>query len=163
MMPVGPVIVNNTPLVALWLLNRLDILQDLYEEVWIPEAVRAEFLATETTIRYTALMAANWIVSKPLQNPRRALAFTGLDQGEAEVLALAEEQRARLVIVDEKRGRRFAKRLGFAVTGTLGVLLLAKERGLIDAVAPEVASLLEAGLYLTPSLVSRTLELAREA
>jgi predicted nucleic acid-binding protein len=57
------------------------------------------------------------------------LAYTGLDEGEASVLALAEELDASLVIVDERKGRRYAKRLGLAVTGTMGILLLAKEQG----------------------------------
>jgi hypothetical protein len=162
-MPEGPVIANNTPLVALWVLDRLELLHELYEEILIPQAVLAEFVAIEPVGRRDALHQATWIKPVALENAQRALAFTGLDQGEAEVLALAEERAARLVIIDERRGRRYAKRLGFAVTGTLGLLLLAKEEALISAVAPLVGELESAGLYLDPSLVSNVLELAGEA
>jgi predicted nucleic acid-binding protein len=46
-MPGGPVVLNNTPLTALWAIGRLDLLRDPFGEVLIPEAVRAEFLARE--------------------------------------------------------------------------------------------------------------------
>ncbi len=60
-MPAGPVIANNTPLVASWVLGRLDLLRDLFGEILILEAVRAEFLATESGNRQASLAAAPWI------------------------------------------------------------------------------------------------------
>ena len=161
-MPVRPVVANNTPLVALWVLGRLDLLRDLYGAVLVPQAVHAEFLETERALRQTALEQAPWIKAVPLADPRRALAYVGLDRGEAEVLALAEERDARLVIIDERKGRRYAKRLSLPLTGTMGLLLLAKEEGLIPTLAPLVDELQSAGLYLAPSLVTRVLQLANE-
>ncbi len=97
-----------------------------------------------------------------LDNPQHALAYTGLDHGEAAVLALAEERHAALIIMDERKGRRYAQRLGIPVAGTIAVLLLAKERGLLPAVGPLLQTLVDAGLYLAPSLVTRALHLAGE-
>ena len=65
----GPVILNNTPLVALWSLGHLTLLCDLYGEVLIPQAVFEEFLATERSIRQTALAEVPWIKVTPLHNP----------------------------------------------------------------------------------------------
>ena len=161
-MPEGPVIANNTPLVALWTLGRLGLLCDLYGEVWIPQAVYNEFLATERARRSSALQNAPGIVTVSVSNPQHVKVYVGLDQGEAEVLTLAEEYTARLVIVDERKGRRYAQRLGIPLTGTLGVLLLAKERGLLDLLAPLLADLQDAGLYLDAALVERMLVLAGE-
>ncbi len=161
-MPVLPVIINNTPLVALWSLNRLDLLGSLFGEVWLPQAVKDEFLAAHSAMRQQALAEASWLQTVSLSDPRHALIYVGLDRGEAEVLALAIGHRARLVIMDERKGRRYAHRLGLPLTGTLGVLLLAKERVLIPAVAPLVQQLLADGLYFSPELVSRTLALANE-
>ena len=90
-------------------------------------------------------------------------ALAELDRGEAEVLALAHEQNARLVLVDEKRARRYAERMRFHMSGTLGVLLLAKEEGLIEKVSPLIAALQEAGLHLHEDLVKQTMLLAMEA
>ncbi len=158
----GPVILNNTPLVALWSIGHLMLLHDLYREIIIPQAVYEEFLATERTVRQTALNEASWIKITPLADPRQALVYIGLDQGEAEVLALANERSARLVIIDELKGRRYAKRLGLPLTGTVGVLLAAKHHGLIPALAPLINQLLKEGLFLAPELVKKVLELAGE-
>jgi uncharacterized protein len=70
---------------------------------------------------------------------------------------------ARLVVLDERKARRYAERLGLSLTGTLGLLLLAKESGLLDSVADGIARLREAGLFLSPALVQRTLEIAGES
>ena len=161
-MPAAPVIANNTPLVALWVLGRLDILRDLYSEVLIPEAVYDEFLAAERGRRQAVLEGTPWIKPVALVKPQRALAYVGLGQGEAEVLALAEERSAALVLIDERKDRRYARRLGIPVTGTLGLLLLAKEQQLVTAVSPLIGQLQEAGLYLAPPLIAATLRLAGE-
>jgi len=161
-MPAGPVIVNNTPLVALWSLGRLDLLRELYGEVLIPQAIYDEFLAIERAVRQKALADAPWITPVSLTNPQRARLYIGLDRGEAEVLALAEERAARLVIIDELRGRRYAKRLEIPLTGTLGVLLLAKEKGLVDELAPLLRQLQEAGIFLNTALIDEVLRLAGE-
>jgi len=134
-MPAGPVISNNTPLVAPWALGRLDLLRDLYGTVLIPPSVHAEFVATDSDLRLGALSEAPWIEVRSLDQPRQALAFAGLDLGEAEVLALAEQTDARLVLIDERKARRFARRLGRPLAGTVGILLLAKEVGQIENVA----------------------------
>lgn len=160
--PAGPVILNNTPLVALWSLGLLTLLRDLYGDVLIPQAVYEEFLATEWSVRQTALAEAPWIKITTLANPRQALVYVGLDQGEAEVLALANEQAARLLIMDELKGRRYAKRLGLPLTGTVGVLLAAKHNGLVSDVAPLIDQLLAEGLFLAPELIEKALELAGE-
>jgi len=107
-------------------------------------------------------VGVDWLQTVSLSDPRHALTYTGLDRGEAEVLALAVEHKARLVIMDERKGHRYAYRLGLPLTGTLGVLLLAKEEGLVTAVGPLIQQLLDQGLYFLPELVSRALSLAGE-
>ena len=161
-MHVGPVIVNNTPLVALWVLGRLDLLRELHDEVLTPQGVYEEFVATERAVRQATLENAPRIRHVSLANPQHARVYIGLDLGEAEVLALAEERAARLVIIDELKGRRYAQRLEMPLTGTLGLLLLAKERGLVANLAPLLVELQEAGLYLGAALIDRVLRLAGE-
>lgn len=161
-MPDRPVVVNNTPLVAFWSLGRFDLFPALLGEVWIPPAVHGEFLAADFALRQADLEKAPWLRVMPLAEPRRALSYVGLDRGEAEVLALAEEHDARLVVIDERRARQLARRMGFDLTGTLGLLLLAKEEGLLTSVAESIAALEVAGLHLSRSLVERTLQIAGE-
>ena len=161
-MPARPVITNNTPLVALWAVGQLDLLHQLFGEIWTPKAVCDEFRAADPARREATLRDAGWIRCVQVQDAQQVSVYVGLDQGEAEVLALAQECDPRLVIIDELRGRRYAQRLGLPLTGTLGVLLLAKEQKLIPTVRPVLTALLDAGLYLSPGLMARTLSLAHE-
>jgi predicted nucleic acid-binding protein len=82
-MPAGPVVLNNTPLVALAVLGRLDLLRDLFGEVLIPDSVQNEFLAVDTALRREALANAPWVRVVSLADPRRVLPYFGLDLGES--------------------------------------------------------------------------------
>ena len=160
--PEKPVICNNSPLVALWTLDLLALLHDLYTEVLIPEEVRNEFLAVDRTTRQAALKNAPWITVVKLTPPLDELAQPGIHRGEAAVFALAKERGTRLVILDDKDARRYAKRIGLPLTGTVGILLEAKRSGLIDAIKPLLDGLLENGVRLGVSFVNDALQEAGE-
>ena len=162
-MPTKPVIINNSPLVFLWILNLLPLLRELYTDVWIPEEVQEEFLRIDTIVRRSTLDNAPWIRTVSVTNPQSASAYGSLDQGEASVLALAQEHGAYLVIIDEKKAREEAKRIGLPVKGTVGVLLEAKQKGLIDAIKPVLEALRDNGMYLDQSFIDDVLQLAGEA
>ena len=135
-MPEKPVIANNSPLVSLWKLGCLPLLRELYTTVLIPVQVAEEFLAIDSVVREDALKNAPWIRTVQLASPPEPAVYSGLDIGETAVLALAEERNARLVIIDEKKAREKASTLGLEVKGTVGVLLAAKQKGLIDVIEP---------------------------
>ena len=162
-MPTKPAIINNSPLVFLWMLNLLPLLRELYTDVWIPEEVQAEFLRSDTIARRSTLNNAPWIRTVSLTDPQGTSAYGSLDQGEASVLALAKEHDAHLVIIDEKKARAEAKRIGLPVKGTVGVLLEAKQKGLIDAIKPLLEALRDDGMYLDQSFIDSVLQLAGEA
>lgn len=125
------VVVNATPIIALSLIGSIDLLRQLYVEILIPPAVHAEVLSGGIErAGMLELKQASWIRDTPLQSPRSADLLVDLARGEAEVLVLALEQQADMVILDERLARRHAQRLGIPVTGTLGVLLRAKQRQL---------------------------------
>ena len=134
----------------------------LFGEVLVPEAVHHEFLAKDRGAREAALAAAPWLRVTQLADPRQIESYPGLDLGEQETLALAEERGARLVLIDERKGRMQARRLGITLGGTLGTLLSAKDAGLLETIRESLERLQQAGLHLGPSLVAQTLELAGE-
>jgi len=88
--------------------------------------------------------------------------FVDLDDGEAEVLILAKELNADLVILDEILGRRYAKTLKYNLTGTLGILLKAKENGIIKSLKELLSELTEKGTWLNPKLIQEVLRLSKE-
>lgn len=159
----GPVVVDTTPLIALSLVERLDLLRSLYGRVIVPPAVRIEIEAGGSRgIGSDVVGAEQWIETRDLLRPSRAELLADLDRGEAEVIALAQEQGARLVVIDERLGRLHARRLGLEVTGTLGVLLAAKQRGQVREIAGLVQRLRDEGIFLSDALVEQTLRIAGE-
>lgn len=161
-MPTKPVIVNNSPLIFLSILNLLPLLRELYTDVWIPEEVQEEFLRTETTLRRSSLNNAPWIRTVSLTDSQSVSVYGRLDRGEASVLALAKEHDAHLIIIDEKKAREEAKQIGLTVKGTVGVLLEAKQKGLIDAIKPLLEALRDDGMYLDQSFIDNVLQIAGE-
>ena len=161
-MPIHPVVSNNSPLVGLFGINCLSLLQKLYAEVWIPRRVETEFLKKDPIIRQETLENAPWIKTIDLTDPRTAAVHAELDEGEAHALALATEHDARLVLLDENRGRRKAREIGLTVKGTVGVLQEAKAEGLIDAIKPFLIQLQNNGIYLSDSLINNALQDADE-
>lgn len=85
-----------------------------------------------------------------------------LGPGESEVLAIATYHPSALVILDDKMARRIAEMQGFRLTGTAGVLLRAKVKGLIPELKPVVEKLLSLDFHLKPELVQAISELAGE-
>lgn len=157
------VISNATPIIALSLVGQLDLLRRLYGQVVIPPAVAAEILAGGQRAGAAELQAAAYIQTTTLADPRRAdLLLSELDRGEAEVIALAQERTADLVLLDERLARRHARRLGLHLTGTVGVLLRAKQTGLVTEITPLVDTLKQGGIRLSEALVQRALEMAGE-
>ena len=164
-MPDSPrlVVVNTTPIIALSLIDQFDLLQKLYGRVSIPAAVQAEILAAGTSgVGVRELRKSAWVDVVSLQDPSRADLLADLERGEAEVIALAQEQSAGLVIIDERLARRHAKRLGMPLTGTLGVLLRAKQLGLVGAIEPLIDQLRQSGIRLGDDLIAEVLRLAGE-
>ena len=131
-MPIQPVISNTSPLIGLSGLNCLPLLRDLYTEVWIPREVEKEFLAVDETVYQEVLNSAPWIKVVDLTNPQSAAIYQGIDAGEAEVFALAAEHDARLILLDEKKGRRKAKEIGLTVKGIVPPCASATSRSAVQ-------------------------------
>jgi predicted nucleic acid-binding protein len=85
-----------------------------------------------------------------------------LDAGEAAALSLAQSIGARLILLDERKARRIATRIGLQVAGTLAVLLRAKQQGHIAAIGPYIIQMQSQGRRFHPDLVARLLEDADE-
>ena len=152
------VVSNAGPLIALAQIERLALLGKLFGKIHISQAVYAELLSCRTEID-----AAQFIVRHDVRNDQLVLVLRErLDAGESETIVLADELNADLVLMDEARGRRVCESRSKAYTGTLGVLLLAKDRNLIAALQPLLDKLGESGFYMSNSLYETTLRLAGE-
>lgn len=159
------VVSNSSPLIALSIVNSLDLLHALYGTIYIPKAVFHEVVIRGAG-RPGATAVANtlWIVQQTPANrlSEAQLLTEGLDQGESEAIVLASERSAGLLILDERQARTIASQRGLAITGTLGVLITAKNAGLVAAIKPLLMQLDAAGFYISPQIIARALQLAGE-
>ena len=147
------VVVNSTPLIALCKVNRLELLKDLYGEITIPEAVFQEITAKNDAVKRKVLANGAWIHIQAVSDTSdRRMYKAKLHDGEVEVMILAQEIHADLVIIDDNAARKTAVYLGLPLTGTVGVLLRAKERGFIPQVMPVVESMEQNGIFYGPQL-----------
>jgi predicted nucleic acid-binding protein len=147
------VIVNSTPLIALCKVNQLELLRELYTEITIPEAVFQEVTAKNDSVKRKILENGAWIhVQSVSDTIDRRMYKAKLHDGEVEVMILAQEIKADLVIIDDNAARKTAVYLGLPLTGTVGVLLRAKAEGLVPKVMPIVDSMEQNGLYYGPLL-----------
>lgn len=154
------VIVNTTPLIALADIGQLDLLRELYTEVMIPDAVHYEIMSEPAK---TLVSAADWIKVKSIAGMVQKSSFSSrLHSGEIEVILLAQETEADLLVMDDNAAKKTAKFLGFTVTGTMGVLLRAKREGLITEVKPLLEELIKDGLFVSPAVQNYVLEQAGE-
>jgi predicted nucleic acid-binding protein len=152
-------VADTTPLRYLVVIDAIDILPPLYERVVVPYAVGAELQHPHTPDQVRAWMAAPppWI---DLGQPQRVRRILRLGRGEQDAIALAEELRADLILMDDEEGRIEAERRAMTVVGTLGVLERAAERGLIDL--PTALTRLQAtNFYVDDALIREAL--ARDA
>ena len=155
------VVVNTTPLIALSEIGKLDILKKLYGEIFIPDAVLNE-VKTEPAFSEVRNFA-DWIHVEGVQDRSQEKIFRSrLHAGEVEVMLLALQSDADLVILDDMLARKTAKYMGLTVSGTLGVLLKAKERGIITKVEPVMEELIQNGLYVSKDIQRSVLKLANE-
>ncbi len=159
------VVSNSSPLIALSIVNSLGLLRALYSTIYIPEGVFHEVVIRGTgRPGSTAVANAHWIVQQAPANQQAVarLLHAGLDQGESEAIVLAFELPADLLILDESHARSVARLRGLPVTGTLGVLITAKNAGMVVAIKPLLDRLSAAGFYISPQIIAHALQLVGE-
>jgi predicted nucleic acid-binding protein len=157
-------VVDTSPLIFLAKLGRLDLLRRAADTVCTARAVLNEIQAKpDEAGRVIEEASRSWLSIREVSDRRTVeILLAVLDLGEAEVIVLAKEVGADRVVMDDLDARRFARRAGFALVGTLGVLLAARLRGEIPSVRVEIERLRVAGFRATPSLVEAILKEAGE-
>ncbi|MEX2594727.1 MAG: DUF3368 domain-containing protein [Anditalea sp.] len=147
------IIVSDTScLILFYKIGQFELLHKVFGHVIITETVFQEFKRP----------IPKWI---QVINPRTNL-YLGLqgflDPGEATSISLATEFKGSLLIIDESKGRKVAKELGVAITGSLGVLVTAKNRGIIDAVKPVIEKIKQTNFRLSDNLINKVFQYVNE-
>jgi uncharacterized protein len=149
------IVSDSSPLIGLNQIAQLDLLPALFGDVMIPPAVADE------TARSVGTHA--WLGVQPLTHDMpAAVRESTLGLGERKAIALAIERGADFLIVDDRSARLLAASLGLTIRGTAGVLVMAKEAGLLNAVRPEIDALLQWGFHFAPAIIEGALLRAGE-
>lgn len=156
------IIVSDTsPIINLAILGKLDILPALFGRVIIPQKVFEEITIQGADMPGAdEVRAATWVEVKECTNTTLIQALQlQVDPGEAEAIALALEIHAELLLIDERMGRQLAKEFQLPIMGLLGVLKVAKEKGLISKIKPLLDQLIHiAGFRISKELYQEILE-----
>jgi len=151
------IICNATPLITFARIGRLDLLQEVVSSIVIPTAVERE-ISDYAHIKSGVIELSQhpWITVEAVANIKQVqLLLPTLDQGEAEVIALAIERNAHLVLIDELAGRQVAQSLGLIITGSVGILIRAKQVGKIKWIKPFLNDMTQQGIHFSSRFIAQ--------
>lgn len=158
------VVSDTSPIRALAHLGYLNLLRELFGEVLVPPAVVSELEKPRSRFQPISLQELTYVRIQAPQNGEAVAELQAtLGPGEAEALVLAVEVHADAILIDESAGRAEALRRGLAPLGVLGILLRARQRGLVTALQPLLDRLQnELGFFISPELRVMVLKQAGE-
>jgi predicted nucleic acid-binding protein len=155
--------VNASPLIHLADAKLIDFLLLAGPEIVVPRPVADEIRAGGVAdAAVTALDTIPWLSVVDAPIVPSVIQAWDLGQGESSVLAWAHATPGTLAILDDLPARRCAGTLRIPVRGTLGLVLVAKQRGRIKAARPVLEAMRESGMYLSDSVLNRALALVGE-
>ncbi len=158
------IIFNSSPLINLAKINSLNLIEELFGQIIIPPAVRIEVIEQardkdESSADIKELIDNNIIEIKEVKNQTLVRSFqTYLDFGESEVIALALEINAELIVIDEMEARETADNLNLNKTGFLGIIIKAHNNDIIDSGIDLVDSAIEQGFYISDNLYDKLVQ-----
>lgn len=150
---------NTSPLILLDKVGHFFLLERLFQRVIISPAVDKEWL------RPGGYSVPSWLLIEALSPHAQKIADdlrTKIDPGEAEAIALCSANKMDWIILDDMKARHIAKSMGLHVTGTLGILTVAKKKGIIPALKPLLEMLKAHRFYIADDVLAAALSLAGE-
>lgn len=150
------VVSNSSPLIAFAAIEQLKLFPALFESVLIPPAVALEIAPSIPTL-------PTWLRVESLRMPLPEVVLRrSFGVGEREALALAVEIQAERILLDDRPARRVALELKLLVTGTAGILLVAKRHALVRSIRPYLDTLIEKSFFIGSDVYDEILRLAGE-
>ncbi|NER48974.1 MAG: DUF3368 domain-containing protein [Symploca sp. SIO1A3] len=158
------VVSDTTPISELTKVGYLNLLRDLFGQVVIPQQVYIELMRGHHPAAII-VQRLDWLEIREVGNTHQLKVLqlkSNLDLGEVAAIILAEELEANHLLIDERAARRVALTRQLPVIGTVGILVLAKQRGLIDNVKTILDAMITNGTRIGERLYKQALLLAQE-
>jgi predicted nucleic acid-binding protein len=152
-MPVEKIVLNASPLILLCNAGLSSLLPALFREIVVPDAVWRE-IVNESHLDQAARMLPemDYVIRKSVHSVPDVVRWD-LGPGETDVLSFAMEYRDYTPVLDDMLAKKCARSLGIPTMGTGTILLLAKEKELIDSVEQSLRKLQDAGLWISESVI----------
>jgi predicted nucleic acid-binding protein len=155
------IVADSSALIALATCDGLEVLIRVYDDVKVPQAVYDEVIQPgKPQAAALEIFLAGRVVE--VDTTHWVLAAGGLGQGEIEAMALYKQVSADALLIDDHRARVIAEHNHINCIGALGVLLLAKQSGVIERIAPYVEALRLSSIHYGEALLDKVLKLAGE-
>jgi predicted nucleic acid-binding protein len=147
------IISDTSCLIVLAKIGEMDLLKKVYGSVFTTQDIASEFGDS----------LPEWIEVLEVKDPfRQQLLELQIDKGESSAIALALEIPGSTVILDDFKARKIAIKLGIQVTGTLGVIIRARQKGILSSIKPILGKLKQTNFRLSPDLELEALKMAGE-
>jgi predicted nucleic acid-binding protein len=151
-------ILNASPIILLGKADLLKIISPLAKAWIVPEAVILEVEAKRSIDHYLSDISCNAkVIQKKVSTIHPSITAWDLGQGESEVLTLALKKPGAGVVLDDLQARKCATLFDIPLIGSLGLIVLAKRKGLINLAKPEIDRLIAVGLHIDPAMITRIL------
>lgn len=157
----GLVIADAGPIISLAVINRLDILNALFDDIYIAKAVWEELTRDKTTEHYQRIVKYFEGKVKEIKGFNELIFI--MDYGESESVILYKELNADYLLVDDKKARNIAEQFGIQCIGTIGICAIAKNKGIIDELKPLFELFIENKRFYALTLLNAILEKHNEA
>lgn len=145
-------VLDSSCLIGLDRISQIDLLPRVFDDLVAPPAVIREFGRSPEWLQQTP----------PSSTQLLQVLMYDLGDGESEAIALATELDSPRIVLDDAKARRRAREIGLRVTGTVGLLVRAKDAGHVEQVRPLLDALQKTGFHLSEDLYERALRLAGE-
>jgi len=153
-------IADTSPLLSLILIDKLDLLEKLYGNFLIPNAVWNELTSHAAIKKYNTEL--QFLSQKIRKLPFKITPINGIDIGETECIWLYKELNADYLLIDDKKGREIAELNEINCVGTLTVIFKAKEKYILPEIKSLFVKLIENKRFYSKPLMNYFLELANE-
>ena len=152
------IIGDSSALIALCVVDKLELLEKLYDNLFVPQAVYDEV----TEVGKAQSDKLKQFLQSRVKVVDLNLTKLGLGIGELEAITLYKELDADVLLIDDNRAKKYAVLNDVRVIGSLGILIKAKENGYIEKVKPLLEKIMKSEVYISDKLVSKVLDICNE-
>jgi hypothetical protein len=153
------VVADATPLISLMKIGRLNLLERLFGQIVIPEAVYSELTTNVAFAAEVCQIEECSFINRVSVSDNRSVDMlrrvAGLDLGESEAIVYADVNGANILLIDESKGRRIAQTMGLKIMGTLGMFLEAFYKGILtsDEIEADMVRLRKSNRHIGDDLI----------